>query len=505
MAKLADLAGSLGAVVGFGVPERLAGVVGVGLPVCELSVAVALLVSGSARFGALGALVLLSVFVVAIAVGLARGTQADCHCFGQLHSARVGWQTLLRNGVLAALAGFVVLEGWHGTGVSATAWIAKLDAAAAVGIPAGLLLAAVIGFLAWFSLQILRQNGRMLARLEVIEAAIDGLPELALPDDGPGSPASLGSGLGSGGLAVGSPAPEFTLPSLDGEPRSLGWLLSDRRPLLLVFSDAGCGPCEALLPEVAGWQRDHEELLVVAVIASGDPERNRAKAARHGLERVVLQSEREVSDVYRAPGTPMAVVIGADGLIQSPMVGGVDAIRALVAQATAPRVAVVQVPASNGHGESDPPPGASRVGQPAPELVLADLDGHRFALRDLSGRTLAIFWNPGCGFCQQMLADLKALERDPPANGPRLVVISSGDPEQTREHGLRSQVMVDPEGRAMNAFGAHGTPMGVMIENGRIASAVAAGADAVLELVRSAPRAELIVAVGEGNHNGSHR
>jgi Methylamine utilisation protein MauE len=118
VAKLADLAASRRAVAEFGVPERLVGVVGVGLPVFELLVAVALIPSGSARFGALGALSLLVVFVVGIALALRRGTEADCHCFGQLHSAPIGWRTLVRSGVLAAAAALTVLAGWHDPGIS---------------------------------------------------------------------------------------------------------------------------------------------------------------------------------------------------------------------------------------------------------------------------------------------------------------------------------------------------------------------------------------------------
>jgi thiol-disulfide isomerase/thioredoxin len=275
-------------------------------------------------------------------------------------------------------------------------------------------------------------------------------------------------------------------------------LLASGLPLLLVFSDAGCGPCDALLPDVAGWEREYAQQLAVAVIASGDQERNRSKAERHGLVRVLLQSEREASDAYLAHVTPMAVVIDSDGLIASPAVGGVDAIRTLVAQAIASPLAVVQVPSSNGHRDDAPTRASSRVGERAPELVLADLDGHQIALTDLyADRTLAIFWNPGCGFCQSMLDDLKAFERDPPAGAPRLVVISSGDPEQTREHDLRSRVLLDPDGQAMAAFEAHGTPMGVLIEHGRIASPIAAGAVPVLEL--AAPE------TAPGNHNGNHR
>ncbi len=51
---------------------------------------------------------LLSVFVVGITYNLARGRNPECHCFGQLHSAPAGWKTLARNGVLAAVAGFVL-------------------------------------------------------------------------------------------------------------------------------------------------------------------------------------------------------------------------------------------------------------------------------------------------------------------------------------------------------------------------------------------------------------
>jgi peroxiredoxin len=505
VAKLADRAGSRQAVVAFGVPERLASAVGVGLPATELVVGVALIPSGSARFAALGALLLLAAFVGGIAVALRRGTEADCHCFGQLHSAPVGWRTLGRNGVLAVVATFVVIVGWRHPGVSATAWVGGLSGGWAAALGLGVVLGLVVGFLAWFALQLLSQNGRIFARLEAIEAAIGRAGGAPLADGDPRP--VLGGGLDAGGLPVGSPAPTFALSTTDGEHCALGTLLAAGVPLLVVFSDAGCGPCDALLPEVAGWQREHHQYLQIAVVAGGDQQRNREKAERHGLERVLLQTDREVSDAYQAHGTPMAVVIGADGLIASPTVSGADAIRTLVAQATTPRLAVMHMPASNGHGIGNPPPNtALGVGERAPELVLADLDGHRIALKDvLAQRTLAIFWNPACGFCQSMLADLKAFEHAPPTDAPRLVVISTGERHQTREDDLRCPVMLDPEGLAMNAFGAHGTPMGVLIENGRVASPVAAGADGVLALARAAPTQEAGTAHGEGEQSGRQR
>src|SRR5215208_4291396 len=119
VAKLADRAGSGRAVAEFGVPTPLATPLGVLLPLAELTVAAALIPTSTAWWGALGAIVLLGLFVLGITVNLARGRKPDCHCFGQLHSAPAGWKTLLRNGLLAAVACFVVWQGYDSAGPSA--------------------------------------------------------------------------------------------------------------------------------------------------------------------------------------------------------------------------------------------------------------------------------------------------------------------------------------------------------------------------------------------------
>ena len=103
VAKLSDLKGSRKAIIDFGVPPAIAAPLGLLLPVAELSVAATLIPASTAWWGALGALALLSVFVVGITYNLARGRKPECHCFGQLHSAPAGWKTLARNGVLASM------------------------------------------------------------------------------------------------------------------------------------------------------------------------------------------------------------------------------------------------------------------------------------------------------------------------------------------------------------------------------------------------------------------
>src|SRR5215217_821858 len=127
VAKLADREGSRRAIVDFGVPSALAAPLGLLLPLAELAVAASLLAASTAWWGALGALALLSVFVVGISINLAHGHTPDCHCFGQLHSAPAGWKTLARNGVLAVVAGFILWEGYDGgPGLSALSWLGAL-------------------------------------------------------------------------------------------------------------------------------------------------------------------------------------------------------------------------------------------------------------------------------------------------------------------------------------------------------------------------------------------
>ena len=106
--KARDPAGTRIAVRAFGVPARAVTAVAFLLPVAELTVAFLLVFGSTATAGAAGAVILLAVFIVAIAVSLARGERPDCHCFGQARAEPVGGMTLVRNCVLVALAIFVL-------------------------------------------------------------------------------------------------------------------------------------------------------------------------------------------------------------------------------------------------------------------------------------------------------------------------------------------------------------------------------------------------------------
>jgi len=484
VAKLRDPAGTRQGVKNFGVPASLAAPVGVLLPITEIVVAIALVLRGTAWWGALGALMLLAAFIAAIAVNLARGNKPDCHCFGQVHSTPVGWSTLVRNGVLAAAAAFIVWQGRNDPGPELVSWLGTLEGAELATLLGGIVFLGLLALGASLLLNLLRQNGRLLLRIEALEERLE-MGELQ-----PGAESTTPEI----GLPVGSPAPLFSLPGLYGETLTLEFLRAAGNPTLLFFMHPGCGPCEALVPEVTAWQRDHASDLTTAIVSLGDEDENRTKFGAQGLTQIMLEQNLEVSNAYEASGTPSAVLIDADGTIGSSVAAGAEQIRNLVARVVgrrSPELLPMAAPApaenrsGNGAAVQASAPTAA-IGSPAPSIELQDLKGRTTDLGKLSGSpTLLVFWNPGCGFCEQMLDELKQWEAKKLKTAPRLVVVSTGSAESNEALGFRSRVLLDQNFAAGSAFGANGTPMAVLLDaDGKIASHLAAGAPAVMSLAR---------------------
>jgi hypothetical protein len=105
--------------------------------------------------------------------------------------------------------------------------------------------------------------------------------------------------------------------------------------VLLAFTDPNCGPCDALLADLARWLRELAARLTVVLISRGSPQANRAKSAARSLANVLLQRDREISDGYEAYGTPSAVLVRADGTVGSRVAQGAEAIRNLVQRTVA--------------------------------------------------------------------------------------------------------------------------------------------------------------------------
>jgi peroxiredoxin len=304
----------------FGVTTKLASALSLILPIVELLTAVILIPVATARYGAVVALALLVLFIVGVVYNLAIGRKPACNCFGQFSAEPIGPFTVLRNLLLVACALVVVVKG---SGIGLFEWVSPIahpPGFTDVLILVGLLF---IVFQCLVTLQVLRQQGRMLQRLDAIGPSHTVDPTAA---------ATAGPALTTTGLGIGAHAPDFSLISMNNDVVTLNSLLASGDRLLLLFMNPHCGPCLALAPDVAGWMHLRPAGLNVFAISEGTAAENREKSEGLLPANVLLQKEREVADAYHAWGTPAAVVIAPNGQIVSGVAQGADSIRALIAE-----------------------------------------------------------------------------------------------------------------------------------------------------------------------------
>jgi methylamine dehydrogenase accessory protein MauD len=119
------------------------------------------------------------------------------------------------------------------------------------------------------------------------------------------------------GLPVGTAAPDFELPDLNGEVVTLTKLRDRGLPVLLAFVHPTCGPCRNVFPELARWQRSLAHRITIVLMSGGSPGENRPAAEEHGLANILLAPDDEVMTAYRVRATPTAVVVNATGDIGS--------------------------------------------------------------------------------------------------------------------------------------------------------------------------------------------
>ncbi len=157
------------------------------------------------------------------------------------------------------------------------------------------LLWAVVLFLGFLLLGTLRALGLLRWRLEQLQAT---------------SPRRLGRD----GLKPGTRAPDFSLPSAAGGEASLRDFAGRR--VLLVFMQVGCGPCQAIVPELNRAQRKGDARVLV--VNNGEPEAVRRWAHETGARFPVLaQQAWAVSRRYEVFATPFGFVIDEQGMIRA--------------------------------------------------------------------------------------------------------------------------------------------------------------------------------------------
>jgi methylamine dehydrogenase accessory protein MauD len=127
------------------------------------------------------------------------------------------------------------------------------------------------------------------------------------------------SRIGRNGLRVGKKAPPFSLPNVLGEDIALADFAG--RKVLLVFTQSGCSPCKAIVPELNRLERrgTHQ----VLVVNNADAEKTRAWGREVDAHFPVLAQENyALSKRFQVLATPFAFVIDEKGNITSKGLAG---------------------------------------------------------------------------------------------------------------------------------------------------------------------------------------
>ncbi|MEI2779365.1 MAG: MauE/DoxX family redox-associated membrane protein [Tetrasphaera sp.] len=257
----------------------------IGLPLAELALVLAVLVSRGAGF-VTASVVLLAValaYLAVVAVVLRRGEATSCACFGALSGGEVTGSTLARNVVL--LVGAALTLAWAAAGQSVGATLLRLDVGGWIWVAATAWVAALAA---------------LLGLRHVVE-----------------------------GSYLRTPIPDAALVGPDGRV-SLRQLASTQARLL-VFLSPNCGPCIEIAGHLPQWTQQLWPLSVHAVVS------NPALAPEFTyLEPILLWADESDSAAraFGITGTPAAVVLGSDGLVAGGPVTGSTEVADLVTTMT---------------------------------------------------------------------------------------------------------------------------------------------------------------------------
>ncbi|HQU82680.1 MAG TPA: redoxin domain-containing protein [Pyrinomonadaceae bacterium] len=461
--KLLDLEGSEKAVKDFGVPENLAKPFAVLLPIAEILLGVLLLFTSVSWFGAVGSFLLLAVFIGGMLWQMKQGNAPDCHCFGAIHSEPVSAKSLIRNIVFAILALFLVISR-ENQGAS----FADLRGEMAIQLILGLAVVGFLGAIIFYLKKISEQQTQIMRRIELLEIISHEGGETKRED----------VQFPTEGLPIGAPVPDFAGENLKGRTTEFEHLLMLGKPLLFFFVGPNCASCTALLPEIEAWEKELKGKVNFVFVSNGNAKENSAKFGEN--REILLQKAQEIGKFFGALWTPTAVLVNADGTIASRLATGDAAIRELVAKVKNAENIDGMIYAANGDIAN-----SELLGAEVPAFSASDVSGKNVSSEDLKGkRTLLTFWSLTCGWCGQMLGDLREWDKTRGLAEPNLLLVSSGDAERNRELGFRGTVLIDDEKALPQSLKMDATPSAVLIdEDGKIVSEIAVGAQNIWALL----------------------
>jgi thiol-disulfide isomerase/thioredoxin len=125
---------------------------------------------------------------------------------------------------------------------------------------------------------------------------------------------------------VDAPAPDFSLPGLDGRTTALADLRG--KTVVLNFWATWCDPCREELPLLEGIARTYADSLTVIAVETGEPaEEVLAFTDALGLKwiRVLTDPAGRTGDLYLVRGLPTTFFIDPTGMIRRIRIGTLNA------------------------------------------------------------------------------------------------------------------------------------------------------------------------------------
>jgi len=128
----------------------------------------------------------------------------------------------------------------------------------------------------------------------------------------------------------GAKCPDFTAPMLeDSVERRWHSLLDDSKVNVLIFWSVDCGHCRKSLPEINAWLKGDPGGVNIVSCASVTSETVKTKTREFCKLNdfrfpTLVDSNAEISDLYRVTTTPTIVIIGPDGVVDSAIVSGLS-------------------------------------------------------------------------------------------------------------------------------------------------------------------------------------
>lgn len=194
------------------------------------------------------------------------------------------------------------------------------------------------------------------------------------------------SGLRTQGSAM---APDFTLPTAGGTPRTLTLDSLRGHPVLLNFFNSDCLPCLQEMPLLrrAATRYKGRGLVVLGVATGGDSlaSARHFAQAQHLAYPVVVDEHQSIAWLYQVAGWPTSFFLDARGRLRGQLAGPLDdaSLRDGLAMAGA-------LPCGDCRALATPVPAAPAGGVSADTIFSAEPPASPFTLRDQQGRVISL-------------------------------------------------------------------------------------------------------------------